>query len=149
MKALARAKGTRQGHRRRERDNRHGMGARPTAVQPPDHERLVVYHRALEAAVEMERLAAMIPAARADLRIQLRRASASVVLNVAEGAGEFSPPEKARFYRIARRSVTECMAILDLLARLHPDVAPSGRAKAELHQVLAILTRMVKSAEAR
>ncbi len=31
---------------------------------------------------------------------------------------EFSPAEKARFYRIARRSATECAAILDASRRL-------------------------------
>jgi four helix bundle protein len=39
-------------------------------------------------------------------------------LNIAEGAGEFSPSEKARFYRMARRSATECAAILHVCRRL-------------------------------
>jgi four helix bundle protein len=48
---------------------------------------------------------------------QLRRAALSVPLNVAEGAGEYSAPEKRRFYRIARRSAFECVALLDVLFR--------------------------------
>ena len=36
---------------------------------------------------------------------------------VAEGAGEFSRPEKARFYRMARRSAVEVVAWLDITRR--------------------------------
>jgi four helix bundle protein len=52
----------------------------------------------------------------AALRDQLDRASSSIVLNIAEGAGRVSGPDKARFYTIARGSAMECAAILDVLA---------------------------------
>ena len=39
------------------------------------------------------------------------------VLDIAEGAGEFSLPDKQRFYRMAKRSATETSAIVDILAR--------------------------------
>ncbi len=48
---------------------------------------------------------------------ELDRAATSIVLNIAEGAGEFSPADKQRFYRMARRSATESAAILDILGR--------------------------------
>jgi four helix bundle protein len=51
----------------------------------------------------------------AALRDQLDRARISIVLNIAEGAGRFSAPDKARFYAIARGSATEWGAVLDLL----------------------------------
>jgi four helix bundle protein len=54
---------------------------------------------------------------RAHFKDQLDRAATSIVLNIAEGAGEFSKDEKHRFYRIARRSATETAAILDVLER--------------------------------
>jgi len=40
-----------------------------------------------------------------------QRAATSVPLNIAEGAGEYSGAEKSRFYRIAKRSATECAGI--------------------------------------
>ena len=48
-------------------------------------------------------------------RDQLRRASFSIVLNLAEGSGRFSHPERKNFYIISRSSVFECIAILDVL----------------------------------
>ena len=46
---------------------------------------------------------------------QLSRASLSIVLNLAEGAGKDSFKDRARFYRISLGSFRECTAILDLL----------------------------------
>ena len=47
------------------------------------------------------------------IRSQFLRAALSIKLNIAEGSGEIRPKEKARLYRIARRSADECSALLD------------------------------------
>ena len=46
---------------------------------------------------------------------QLRRASFSIPLNIAEGSGKFSNPDRRNFFIIARASVFECVAILDII----------------------------------
>ena len=47
---------------------------------------------------------------------QLSRASFSVVLNIAEGSGKFSKPDRKNYFTTARASVFECVAILDIIA---------------------------------
>ena len=79
-----------------------------------DHERLEVYQSALRFVVLAREIIKELPAGFADLADQLGRASTSIVLNTAEGAGEFSKKEKARFYRFAKRSATECAGVLDV-----------------------------------
>ena len=48
------------------------------------------------------------------LKDQLERAASSVVLNLAEGTGRPTRPDKRKFYNIALGSLRECQAVLDL-----------------------------------
>jgi four helix bundle protein len=46
---------------------------------------------------------------------QLGRASLSVALNIAEGSGKFSRAHRRNYFVMARASVFECVAVLDIL----------------------------------
>jgi len=46
---------------------------------------------------------------------QLKRAAFSIMLNIAEGSGRFTKPDKRNFYVISRGSAFECVAIFDYL----------------------------------
>jgi four helix bundle protein len=77
------------------------------------------------------------------LRDQLDRASISIVLNIAEGAGRFSPADKARFYAIARGSATECAAIVDIVIGRGLATAPAcQQARSLLVRIVQMLTRL-------
>jgi four helix bundle protein len=77
------------------------------------HESLDVYHLALQFHVGVMTL--LPEKGQRNLRDQLERASLSIVLNIAEGAGRCTPPERRRHFIIALGSVYECAAILDVL----------------------------------
>ena len=78
-----------------------------------DHEKLDVYKVSIDFVSQAEEITKDLPKGRGYLVDQLQRAALSISLNIAEGAGEFSRKDKARFYRMALRSATECAAILD------------------------------------
>lgn len=83
-----------------------------------------------------------------DLADQLRRASTSIVCNLVEGAGEYAPREKARFYRLSKRSATECAALVEIYRRLSiidGDVAIQARST--LLRVVSMLVRLVVTTE--
>ena len=108
-----------------------------------DHTKLDVYHRALDLLDYLDQIQELMPAGRAHLKDQLDRAGTSIVLNIAEGAGEFSRAEKQRFYRMARRSATESAAILDILERRKAlDVVVLHPARELIVRVVSMLARL-------
>jgi four helix bundle protein len=110
-----------------------------------DCQRLAVFGHAVEAVALIDELAEELPDGRAYIRDQLRRAANSIALNIAEGAGEFLPAEKARFYRMAKRSATECAGQLLVCERLGLAKAPRIDASLDLLQrVIAMLVTLVQ-----
>lgn len=118
-----------------------------------DHERLDVYQVAIEFVGDANITADGIPRGRAALGDQLRRAATSICLNIAEGSGEFAPKEKARFYRIAKRSATECAAVLDVANAWSTPASEPGfqqrlrEGKEMLHRIVSMLIKMIKRME--
>jgi four helix bundle protein len=113
-----------------------------------DHERLDVYQRALDFMVLADRLIELLPRGRRHLADQLSRAATSIVLNIAEGAGKSSKPDKRRYYGSARGSATESAAVLDICLRLNLVVEEDHHAgKALLERVVSMLVKLAKSLE--
>lgn len=110
-----------------------------------EHERLDVYKAAKLFALAMDGIAEGIRNRRFHLADQLFRASSSILFNIAEGAGEQSSGEKSRFYRIARRSATECASILEICydLKLIEEVSYKQH-RGLLLRVVAMLTKMVR-----
>ena len=110
-----------------------------------EHEKLDVYQAALKFVILTDEIVENLPRGRAYLADQLQRASTSILLNISEGAGELSANEKVQFYRMARRSATECAGILAVIQNL-------GLTRTELQQqgrdlllrVVSMLSKMVQ-----
>ena len=110
-----------------------------------DHEKLDVYQISIEFVVLADQIVELLPRGRAYLSDQLRRAALSISLNIAEGASEYAVEEKIRFYRIAKRSATECAGILDLCQRLQLlDKQHYTRGRELLIRVVSMLIKMAR-----
>ena len=79
-----------------------------------DFEKLEVYKKAK---LFNKSVTSFLSQTRVDKAIhdQLKRAALSILLNIAEGSGRFTKPDKRNFYVIARGSAFECVAIFDYL----------------------------------
>ena len=80
-----------------------------------DFEKLQVYKEAKNLNREILRFLKQNKQIDSYIRDQLRRASISMVINIAEGSGKFSKADKRNFYTISRGSVYECVSLLELI----------------------------------
>jgi len=113
-----------------------------------EHQKLEVYQRSLNVLGLSDVVGKQLPKGRAALREQMDCASSSIVANVAEGAGEFSRKEKARFYRMARRSAIELAAWVEITARRREARDQLLKdALTELGIVVSMLVKLIQSCE--
>ena len=98
--------------------------------------RFRAYNEALALAHMVRRLAIT-----GSLRDQLLRATESVVLNLAEGACDATRAQKTRYFGIARASLWESGAAIDLVALTGENVQPIAEAIAALDRALRPLSR--------
>ncbi|MDH5397562.1 MAG: four helix bundle protein [Cyclobacteriaceae bacterium] len=79
---------------------------------------------------------------------QLRRASFSIMLNIAEGSGRFTKPDKRNFYIIVRGSAFECVAIFDYLKNLEAiDEASFTKYYSLLEEISKMLYALIRGLE--
>lgn len=110
-----------------------------------DHERLEVYQSALQFIAWLELFLEKLPKSLA-IREQLDRASSSIPLNLAEGNGKFTKPDRCRFFDIARGSALECAAGLDVLvakAKFAPEELRPG--KERLRGIVSMTVGLIRA----
>jgi len=107
------------------------------------HEQLDVYKLALKYVAFVFDLSEGLEGATRHARDQLLRASQSIPLNIAEGNGKASDPDRRRFFEIARGSALECAAIQDVLQVCGAiTVEENEDAKLTLDRIAAMLTKL-------
>jgi four helix bundle protein len=109
------------------------------------HEKLVAYQRGIEfVAWSTELLEQRFP--KLAVLDQLDRASTSIPLNIAEGNGKYTAPDRCRYLDTARGSALECAACLDVLVakrRCTAEEIPKG--KEILSEIVALLVGLIRS----
>ncbi len=110
-----------------------------------DHEKLTVYQRSIQFVSWSSSLVVNLPK-QAPLRDQLERASISIPLNIAEGNGKWSSKDRCRYFDIARGSVLECAAALDVGAAQNTfsqtEINPG---KSQLAELIRMLIGLIKA----
>lgn len=116
-------------------------------MKPPffDHEKLNVYQSSIRFVAWIEPLIQSLPT-KLSVRDQLDRAATSIPLNIAEGNGKFTVPDRCRFFDTARRSTLECAACLDVLvAKTLLSVERADEGKEILHGIVCMLIGLVRA----
>lgn len=107
------------------------------------HEKLIVYQHSIAWLTTADEIIQNLPKGNYCIANQLHRASISIPLNIAEGAGKTSMRDKKRFYSIARGSTLECAAILDTIQILKLiDSLKIFNAKSKLYEIACILSKL-------
>lgn len=111
-----------------------------------DFQKLDVYKKAKLFHVDCKKL---IQETKLDkfVKDQLGRASFSIPLNIAEGSGKFSKADRRNYFTIARASIFECIAVLDILCDegtlTLPEFEEFGKNADELSRILfAMITNL-------
>src|SRR5262245_1257778 len=86
-------------------------------------QRLDVYQRTIELVTLVAAIVDELPPEDGQYGHALTRAAESVALRIAQGAGQWSQPEGAKFYEMARGAAMKCAACLDVL-KLRKGVGP-------------------------
>lgn len=75
---------------------------------------LDVYQCSIEFLAIAWKIIGKLPRGHGDLSDQLKRASTSIPLNIAEGAGRRTDADSSRHYAISRGSAMECSAMIQV-----------------------------------
>src|SRR5437870_9259150 len=110
-----------------------------------DQEKLGVHQASLEFITWTIPLMDGLPGS-ASVRNQLDRASTSVPLNIAEGNGKFTSPDRCRFFDNARGSALESAACLDVMvAKKFVSAVDIQAGKTMLLKIVSMLFGLIRA----
>ena len=110
-----------------------------------DYENLDVYQCSIEFLALSYELLQSLPRGSSHIADQLKRASISIPLNIAEGSGKRTTADQRRYYAIARGSAMECGALLDVCRVMKFLEDPLySKGKSLLVRIVSMLSRMAR-----
>jgi four helix bundle protein len=123
----------------------HNLNPIPPMKTYFDHEKLEAYKKPLAFAQWAEPILERPPKSTA-VHNQLDRARTSIVLNIPEGNGRFTPADRCKFFYIARGSGLECAGCLDLIFIKKLLSEPElDQGKTLLKDVVSLLVGLIRS----
>ena len=110
------------------------------------HKKLLVWQKSLHFVKDIYVLSNSFPQQeKYGMTSQLKRASVSILLNIAEGAARSSKKEFVQFLSISRGSVSEVDALLDILKELNYIESESYNSLAhKLNEISALLQGLIR-----
>ena len=113
-------------------------------------EKLIVYQKAISYADCICGITEKFPRGYGFLSDQLNRASVSIAANIAEGNGRFTIPDRRNFFMIARGSVQECVALLEIgFRRKLVALDIHCRLRSDLEEISKMLSGLINGLENR
>ena len=107
-------------------------------------ERLTVWNEALVLAQQCYKIGLKLPRyEQSGLSDQLRRASTSVLLNIAEGSGSDTDKDFSRFLVLSRKSLFETVALLKFIEKVYNNI-PLNEAYNQADLVGKLLNGLIK-----
>jgi len=106
-------------------------------------QKMDVYRASMEFVSFAKKVSDDLPRGSANLRDQIMRAATSITLNIAEGSGKRHRDDKRRYYGSALGSVSECVAVLEIMGAI--ELAPKERlaeGDALLNRINAMLLKL-------
>jgi len=111
-----------------------------------DFEKLGVYQKGLQLHRLIFDLIKRNPFVDYHFKDQLKRATTSIVANLAEGAGRFGSADKKRFYIISRGSAFEVVALLTLVFDTYSiSNTIHYELRNKIYEIVRMLTVMIKN----
>lgn len=111
-----------------------------------NHKKLEVWNKSIELVTEIYRITKFLPKEEIfGLISQLRRASVSVISNIAEGSARKSSLERKRFYEISRSSLVEIDAQIEIAHRLsYMSKEQIEKLDTLLNQIFAMMSKLIQ-----
>ncbi len=112
------------------------------------HEKLEVYQASIVFLSLVSNLEGKIPRGHGEIKDQLKRASLSITLNIAEGYGKKHLADKLRFFDIARGSSHESGALFDVcnILKIISD-EEYRKGKNLLYRIVCMLVKLCQSSK--
>ena len=109
------------------------------------YENLDVYQCSIQFLALSSEIIDDLPKGNSILLDQLKRASLSITLNIAEACGKTSQKDNSRFFAISRGSAMECGAVLDACRVLKiADERRLLKGKALIVRIVSMLSKMCR-----